>query len=249
MYKGEHESISGSSAQEQEFEDFIERRWWVTDSYDAQLTARGPVVEGVWRDAVTVRGRSGEIHPAPLQEGEALEIWNDGLVRPLRLVPSGRTTQLEGIDVWEYTLDPSELIVNDFYYQGIKGAFNASSYRSANLFYSMPRQRHMPATQTLVTHEPSAEQLLVCCTDWRLYVEPESGLTLGKDTPTQLNFESHGYGTLHVSSHLPPGIMPFMWAQQRSVVGAKDAASFKDNQSLLSAFLAVGVVLAIVKKS
>jgi hypothetical protein len=89
------------------------------------------------------------------------------------------------------------------YYQSHKGLFNISKLSPADVFVSLPRFAGVDPAQINVDIRPPASELK-CCTDWRLFVEPTSGVTMGKDVVTQINFKSAGYGAF-TNFALPAG--------------------------------------------
>jgi hypothetical protein len=87
---------------------------------------------------------------------------------------------------------------------------------------------------------------------------------MGKQVSIQINFESPGYGKAYnlnesvnemnhrqmcrlgtfANHHLPKGPMPLLWSEDRVVIGASDAASFRDGVSTADTLQTTMFVLA-----
>lgn len=121
---------------------------------------------------------------------------------------------------------------DDNYYQP-EGLFNLSALKSADVMVSRPRFVGVDHASLGIDYVPPASSL-PCCQQWRIFVEPRSGVAMGKDIATQINFRTDAYGAFR-NFHLPAGIMPVAWTQDHVVLSDEQADDFKSGASLASA--------------
>jgi hypothetical protein len=209
----------------------FERGEWATETNTSRAYYVHGEIKDVWEKAVTISGGNGQRFKFGLKKDDVLDVWNDKLARTLSWTYHG-DGQLEGIDLWIFTLDEQEFAPDPTYYQSQKGLFNISKLSPADVFVSLPRFAGVDPAQINVEIRPPASELK-CCTDWRLFVEPTSGVTMGKHVVTQVNFKSAGYGAF-TNLALPAGIMPLMWTEDRVTIPVKDAEKFRDGLATAS---------------
>jgi hypothetical protein len=209
----------------------FERGEWATESNTSRAYYVHGEIKDVWAKTVPVAGGNGLRFKFGLKKDDVLDVWNDKLARTLSWTYHG-DGQLEGIDLWIFTLDEREFAPDPIYYQSQKGLFNISKLSPADVFVSLPRFAGVDPAQINVDIKPPASELK-CCTDWRLFVEPTSGVTMGKDVVTQINFKSAGYGAF-TNMVLPAGIMPLVWTEDRLTIPVADAEKFRDGLATAS---------------
>lgn len=120
------------------------------------------------------------------------KVWNDNLARTLTWEYAGHTVFLEGIELLVFKLQAANLAPNALYYQHSRGLFNLSSLQSADVFISLPRFHAVD--ESAVSNVSIVDQADGRAFEWNIFVEPRSGITMGKDIALQINFESPGYG-------------------------------------------------------
>lgn len=221
----------------------FERAEWATaDENGTDFYVFGELPR-TWAKPVQIAGSNGERFKFGLSKDDVLDVWNDRVARTLSWSYAG-DAQLEGIDVWQFKLNDDEFAVDPVYYQSAKGMFNISGLSPADVFVSLPRFYGVDPLVHNVDVRP-APQELKCCTDWRIFVEPTSGVTMGKDVVTQINFKSPGFGAFK-NAKLPPGYMPVVWLQDRVFINPDQAVQFKDGLSLSSTARTAAFVMAPV---
>ena len=143
-----------------------------------------------------------------------------------------------------FKLQAANLAPNALYYQHSRGLFNLSSLQSADVFISLPRFNAVD--ESAVSNVSIVDQADGRAFEWNIFVEPRSGITMGKDIALQINFESPGYGAFE-DLQLPAGPMPLLWSQDRETINRDDAQSFKDGvrqaNSLQIAMFVVGPLM------
>jgi hypothetical protein len=237
---GEGSGLALSDTVPEGYTKAFQRAEWATSANGSDFYIYGELTR-TWAKPVPITGGNGERFHFGVEKSDALHIWNDRLARTLTWSYAGDAT-LEDIDVWQFKLNEDEFAPDPTYFQTHKGLFNLSGTSPADVFVSLPRFAGVDASVHGVELRPSAQELK-CCTGWRIFVEPTSGVTMGKEVVTQINFKSPGFGAF-AGFKLPAGYMPLTWLEDRVVIDPKQAAQFKSGLSLASTARIAAFVLA-----